>query len=450
MVRLIGITNPPLESGHNWRQALTNMVARNFYEDKADIRYPTIDIAGEKSGIMTSEFPVYNYIIYCCSKIFGFTHWHGRWISLIFSTIGLFFFHQLLEKLLNKQIALYATLITLASLWFAYGRKTMPDTFSVSLVFIGLNAAYNYLKGGKWIYLLLFFGFTTLGVLSKIPALSLCAGLIIVPWIKSIKPSRIIPIAIAGIIGLSIVWLWYFYWLPNLYAVYDYQLFFPKTLRQGFEEIRSFLPDLFEKFYFSSLNSFIAFGCFLLGILYIIKQGNRLLQLALASISIVFGFFILKTGIVFPTHSYYIIPYAPIMALVAAYFIVELPKIVGYFVLGIILVEGIGNQQHDFFLHDSELYKIELESTVDKVIPKDKLVVINGGTTPQNMYFAHRKGWALRNSDAAKTEIVDSLQELGAQYLIIDKHQDNFRDMPYKISIKNEHYIVYHIGSTDY
>ena len=78
VVRLIGITNPPLESGHNWRQTLTNMVARNFYENKADIRYPTIDIAGDKTGVMTSEFPVYNYIIYGVSKIFGFNHWHGQ------------------------------------------------------------------------------------------------------------------------------------------------------------------------------------------------------------------------------------------------------------------------------------------------------------------------------------------------------------------------------------
>jgi hypothetical protein len=30
LIRMIGITNPPLEIGHNRRQSLTNMVARNF------------------------------------------------------------------------------------------------------------------------------------------------------------------------------------------------------------------------------------------------------------------------------------------------------------------------------------------------------------------------------------------------------------------------------------
>ncbi len=447
VVRLIGITNPPLESGHNWRQTLTNMVARNFYEDKADIRFPTIDIAGEKSGVMTSEFPAYNYLIYGVSKLFGFNHWHGRWINLIISTIGLFYFYQLLAKLINRDIALYATLITLASLWFAYSRKIMPDTFSVSLVFIGLYAAYAYLSGGKWFHLVLFFGFTTLGVLSKIPALSLCAGLVIVPWIKEVKRARIIPIVLAGLLGLSFVWLWYFYWLPHVYATHDYQLFFPKSLRQGFQEITTVLPDLFEKFYFSSLNSFVAFGCFLLGLFFLVKRGNRLLQLALLSISIVFGFFILKTGSVFPTHSYYTVPFAPVMAIVAAYFLLQLPKKIGVVLLGVILIEGIANQQHDFFLRDSELYKLELASTMERVIPTDDLVVINGGTTPQNIYFAHRKGWAVRNSEASNPGFVDSLAQLGAKYLIVDKHQPSMSELRYDVVFKSEHYDVYVLDS---
>jgi hypothetical protein len=442
VVRLIGITNPPLESGHNWRQSLTNMVARNFYEDKADIRYPTIDIAGEKSGIMTSEFPVYNYLIYGVSKLFGFNHWTGRWVNLIVSTIGLFYFHQLIIKLLNKNIAFYATLITLTSLWFAYSRKIMPDTFSVSLVFVGLYGGHAYLKEGKWFQLVLFFVFTTLGVLSKIPALSLCAGLVIVPWITSVKRARIFHVAFAGLIGLCFVWLWYFYWLPHVYAAYDYQLFFPKTLRQGFQEISTVLPNLFEKFYFSSLNSFVAFGCFLLGLFYVVKGRNRLLQLALVSISVVFAFFILKTGSVFPTHSYYIVPFAPIMALVAACFLAELPKNIGYVILGVVVIEGIANQQHDFFLRDSELYKLELESTLENVVPNDNLVIINGGTTPQNMYFAHRKGWAIRNSEV-NVKFVDSLHQLGAEYLIIDKHQTNVRELQYKVVLRSEHYYVY-------
>lgn len=443
VVRLIGITNPPLESGHSWRQSLTNMVARNFYEGKAELLYPTIDVAGEKSGVMTSEFPIYNYLIYGVSKVFGFNHWHGRWISLIVSTIGLFCYYKLIEKLINSKLALYATLITLTSLWFAYGRKIMPDTFSVSLVMIGLYAAYLYLTSGKLKHLLLYFVFATLGVLSKIPALSLLAGLVILPWLKNIEVSRKIGVIGASIVGIALVYLWYFNWLPAVYKEHDYQLFFPKTLLQGAKEIGWVIPQLLEKFYFSCLNSFVGFGCFLVGIYFLVRSNNRYLLSVLGAITVVFILFILKTGDVFPTHSYYIIPFAPVMAFMAAYFVQKLPNRIGYVILAVIMIEGIANQQHDFFLRDSQLYKLELESTIDTVIPENKLVLINGGATPQNMYFAHRKGWAISNSSASNTETIDSLVTKGASYLIIDKHQPSVKEMPYLTVSQSQHYRVY-------
>jgi hypothetical protein len=63
IIRLTGITNPPLEMGHSWRQALTDMIARNFLETDANILYPRIDMAGNETGIIGAEFPMLNYII---------------------------------------------------------------------------------------------------------------------------------------------------------------------------------------------------------------------------------------------------------------------------------------------------------------------------------------------------------------------------------------------------
>lgn len=445
VVRLIGITNPPLESGHSWRQSLTNMVARNFYEGNADIRYPTIDIAGEKSGVMTSEFPVYNYLIYTASKVFGFMHWHGRWISLIFSTLGLFCYYQLIKQFINHKTALYATIITLSSLWFAYGRKIMPDTFSVSLVLIGLYFVVKYVTKGGISNLLAYGCFATLGVLSKIPALSLLAGLCVLPWLKQVSLTKKVFVVAISVLGLSTVYYWYFIWNPALFAIHDYQLFFPKTLQQGMKEIQTVVPQLLEKFYFSSLNSFVGFACFLVGVFFLVKNGHRKLQAVIVLISVTFGLFIVKTGSVFPTHSYYIIPFAPIMAFIAAYATEKLPSKFAIIIVAVIAVEGIANQQHDFFLRDSELYKLELESTLQEIVPPNQLVVINGGTTPQNMYFAHRKGWAVRNSEAQDAKFVDSLQQLGAKFLIIDKHQPQSDSFDYKLVRGDEHYDVYEL-----
>ena len=62
ILRLVGITNAPLEIGHNWRQALTSMIARNFLEGNPNLLYPRIDMAGNQTGIIGSELPFYNYL----------------------------------------------------------------------------------------------------------------------------------------------------------------------------------------------------------------------------------------------------------------------------------------------------------------------------------------------------------------------------------------------------
>jgi 4-amino-4-deoxy-L-arabinose transferase-like glycosyltransferase len=447
LIRLVGITHPPLESGHSWRQALTNMIARNFYEVSPNILYTRIDLAGANSGITTSEFPLYNYLIFLVSKVFGFNHWHGRWINLVVSTIGLHYFYKLIAKTINPKLALYATIVALASLWFSYSRKIMPDTFSVSLVFIGLYNAYCYLKDGKWLNLLAFFTLCTLGVLSKIPALSLMSCLVVVPFIKEIKTTRKVWLGIAGITGFSLVLLWYFYWVPHIFETYNYHLYFPRSFSEGFNEIMGLLPQFFEKFYFSALKSFVAFACFLVGIYYVVKSKNRLLQLALISISAVFAVFIVKTGLVFPTHGYYIVPFAPIMALIAAYFLQKLPSKFAAIVLTVIVVESIANHQHDFFIRDSQVYKLELEQKLNNALPDDGLVIINGGSSPVNMYFAHRKGWVCDNENLVTNDFVESKVLEGAKYLIVDKHYGDAHTLSYDIIFDDQDYIVYKISS---
>lgn len=52
ILRLIGITNAPLEVGRNWRQSLTDMIARNFVEGNPNLLYPQIDMAGNQTGII--------------------------------------------------------------------------------------------------------------------------------------------------------------------------------------------------------------------------------------------------------------------------------------------------------------------------------------------------------------------------------------------------------------
>ena len=425
LIRLIGITNAPLEIAHNWRQSLTNMVTRNYYENGFDFFHPMIDIGGERTGIIGGEFPFFNWLTYLFSSVFGYEHWHGRLINLIVSSLGLYFFYKLVHATINKKVGFTATIILAVSIWFSFSRKIMPDTFSVSIMIIGLYYAYIYLKEGKIYSIILFFILCTLGMLCKIPALSLLSVLGVMFFMKQIDTNRKIVIVIIGTISFGTGCLWYFYWVPYLIETYHFVLFFPKTLSEGLTEISTRTPLLLERFYFSALHSYIAFSCFVTGLYLMLKSHRKELKLGLLFITIIFGLFIIKTGKVFPNHSYYIVPFVPIMAIVAAFALEKLPAKLHYILLGFICVEAIANQQDDFFIKNSELYKLELDAITAKHIPKGELVVMNGGLSPQDMYFAHCKGWSLEHHVTMQPHRIDSLIEHGAKFLIVNKTVHN-------------------------
>lgn len=418
LIRLVGITNAPLETGHNWRQSLTAMIARNFFEHRANILYPEIDYAGSGSGIIGSEFPFFNYLIYLVSLVFDYSHWYGRLINLVVSSIGIYFFYKLVSKLTNSKIAFNASIVLLSSIWFAFSRKIMPDTFSISLVIIGLYYGYTYLSSGGWFKLFLFFILTTLGVLCKIPALSLMAVIGILVFVKEISFGRKLALWITAGLGFGIVCLWYFYWVPYLVETYHNQLYFPRGLLEGLKEIIPLADGFFRNFYFNAFHSYAAFAAFLAGTYLLITGRNTYLKTGVLIVTIFFLLFILKTGIVFPLHNYYIIPFVPVMALVAG---IALNKLHGKYLIIILLIivgEGIVNQQHDFFVFRNA-YKKSLEVITNKTIGPNELIVINGGQSPQEIYFAHRKGWSVTNEQITPTSLTQ-YKNAGAAYLIIN------------------------------
>ena len=122
ILRLYGITNPPLEIAHNWRQTTGDMVARNFYEIDNNILYPRIDMAGEKTGITGTEFSTLNYLMYLLSLVFGFHDWFGRLIVLIVSSFGILYFYKLLKLKFNEHISFYSAFLLLTSMWLMYSR----------------------------------------------------------------------------------------------------------------------------------------------------------------------------------------------------------------------------------------------------------------------------------------------------------------------------------------
>lgn len=445
LLRLYGITNPPLEISHNWRQTFTNSIARVFFELNNSIFYPQSTIYGDRTGIVGTEFPLLNYLIALVSKIFGYTHWYGRLINLIVSSFGIYYFYKTLERFIKPSISLNATLILMCSIWFAFSRKIMPDTFSISLTIAGIYYGLTFLYTSRTTLLIASTLLLCLGILCKIPALYLLSIFLLSLLDKEVALKNKILFCFAGGIILLVVTSWYFYWVPYLESLHGNQLYYPRSFSTGAKELIQNIGPTAEKFYFSSLQSFIAFLFFIIGLLLIILRREKVLIAVLSLCTFVFLLFIIKTGDVFSLHNYYVIPYTPIMAMIAAYGINEIKNLkLQIAIIALIMIEGIANQHHDFKIKDTESYKLQLETIADRVSKPGDLIAINGGENPQQLYFSHRTGWRLNNEQAKDPLFIRQIKTQGCKYLFINKQYlspDNFSN--YLKVFENEHYLVF-------
>ena len=446
LIRLYGITNPPLEVAHNWRQTTVTMVARNFFETDANILYPRIDIAGEKTGITGMEFPFYNYLIYLLSLIFGYNHWYGRLINLIVSSIGVYYFYKLTLKYLKSETAFYATIILLVSFWFSYSRKIMPDTFATSLVLISLYYGTNYLdRKSSFTNLFLYIFFGALGILSKLPVSYIWIIYAIWFFMPAIKTKPKIIFFFATFIIVIPVYYWYFIWVPFLVDKYGFWHFFMgKSLKLGFNETIAEFPRALNHFYETAIR-YIGFILFLAGLATAFIRKQKLLLIGFLLSLLSFSIIIFKSGNTFAYHSYYVLPFIPVMSILAGY---GLSQIKNKWIVTILLIsigiEGLLNQWNDFYIKPDEQALVSLEADFDKFSESDDLIVINSGYQPTPMYFAHRKGWVTSNSNLADSSYVADINGLGCKYaLILKKTFGSNTNMNAEIILDNEYYKVY-------
>ena len=491
VIQCIGITNPPLEIGHNWRQTVTAMIARNLQNNGFNLFNPQIDFSGNNEGFIGSEFPIFQAIIAFFNSVIGYQHWQGRWVNLLISTWGVWALYQFLLHAFSQQIAQNTSAILLFSVWFSFSRKIMPDTFSIALVLIGIRQAQLYLITTKPHHLVYIFLSFSLAVLSKLPAIAWLATLVFITPkllkqskqlnLKLIENRFIITCLISIIPGL----IWYFYRVPELNK--SFQLYYPKSLYEGFVEIVPHWRLLLEKFYFTAFYSFVTLLLFLLGLAYLFKNKystnylNKNIQLidienfkkvkfSFLAFVVVFVIFIIKTGDVFPKHTYYIIPFMPFMAFIAALGLeyiqqkvetvqsvttqkTTIKKTSAKTLITILLLvansEALLNQMHELSIKPSEKYKMELE-TIGKKIPLKSLVVSNAGVNPQELYFLNHKGWVRFPHQLHSQSHLDSIINCNADFLVVNNNLEKLGGDNYNLPIffKSPSFLVYQLDKT--
>jgi hypothetical protein len=449
LLRMYGITMPPLEVGHNWRQTDGLMVARNFYEHDANPFYPMVDVGGEKTGIVGCEFPILNYLIYLMSAVFGYEHWYGRLIVLTFSTIGVFYFYKLIHKFFGERPAFGAAIILMVSFWFSYSRKNIPDVFALSLCIVALFYAFQYLDNGRWRDLALFLLLALFGCLSKILAATVLTVLLLPVLSARFSLIRKVFLSAASAVIVVVICIWYFVWVPYLNTTYGLEghFFMGLTFEDGLARIVHEWKAVAKRFYDTPLkySGFIV----LVGSIFItIRKKDMLVLVAFLVPFVSFLILFVKTGTSIIGDTYYILTAIPAMAFIMGNALARIPNIkIAYMLMAIIGIENIADQVYDFRVRQPYKALENLESIMDGVSQRDDRVAINSGKdNPTVMYFAHRRGWTVHNEMLADATFRDDLRQRGCRYIVIAKQLHGDLELDYPKAYDSEYFKVYELN----
>jgi hypothetical protein len=449
LFRLYGITNAPLEPASTWRQCDGLMIARNFYEHNPNILYPTVDVGGEKSGIVGSEFPLLNYLTYLISLPFGFQDWLGRLINLLVSSLATYFFYRLIKNYFSEAPAFYATIVLLVSMWFGYSRITIPDIFSASLCIIAAYFAFQFLEKRKTYQLAIYFLLALAGCLAKVSAASLLA-ILAVPMFMARFPLKLkVILSATSAMVLVGTYYWYFVWVPHLNTTYgfDGHFFMGMPISESINLLITKWPETLKKFYDTPLK-YSGFITFLVCVFIIIKNKQWPILISFLIPFVAFMMVVLKSGVGLIVNSYYPIMFVPPMAFIIG---CGLPllfsnrKIIAI-VLLIISIEGVANQLHTFQIREPNKLLLRLEPIMDSVSKREDLIAINASETgtPQFMYFAHRKGWNITNENLQQPEIINDFAKKGCKYILILKEPfDTDLNLNFEKVHESEYFKVY-------
>ncbi|HMX39884.1 MAG TPA: glycosyltransferase family 39 protein [Saprospiraceae bacterium] len=422
LIRLENINLPPLDE-HSWRQSMTLGVARNYAEVDANLFHPRTIVCDSRGGILAQEFPLFNYCIFLLWQIFGEQNWCFRFFNLLIASVGLWAFSEVAKRLVSSRAALFATVMFGVSVAFMYARKGMPDVFAVSLAIIGVHCGYLYVEKKKTRHLFVGGILIALGMLCKMPA-ACTVALLASAFSNTSTPSnaRARLLAVLGM-GVAMMLSWYFVWVPWAEKEFGFPLFFPTSISEGWKQLVDMKVDTLSRFYPIALTSRLAFIFCLAGIGFALWDKHKPLLLTFAASLLLLFALMLKAGGTFSGHVYYIIPFVPMMALLAGY---GLDRAVPnrWLQLAILILvtgEAIWYHKSDFFIPWQDQKYKKLENIVDQHVPKESRILVNNCEgSPVMLYAAHRRGWTV--TDRMKdSSWVAGESTVGMDYLVIER-----------------------------
>jgi len=431
----------PPQSIHVWRQCSTLTVARNLYEEGMNPFQPRIDQRFDTNGVTGMQFPAYEFLVALGYKLVGFHNFVHRCISFCVFMMGAWGTYELFTLLFLTPwaAALGAWFFCWSPELFFFGISALPDVLALASSIWGLFFFILWFKKGGFAPYGLSLAATTLGGLSKIQYLVIGFPIAVLvlsgkgnyPWGKRVALSGYALFTV----GLTLSWYFYAAHLIHVSGLSDYDLGFglPPSFAWAAKVVWhnavSEIPEL--------ILNYATFTFFIFGIYAFFKnekwKSPWFLPLAVwgGAILLYYLIEIRKMGV----HSYYLLPFLPLLLVVAVLgglflrdskyrwlfvFLLAAQPCVAFFRI----------VPHRFWSDDKavprELYDEESRQRLEKAVPNDKLCVV-GADNSRTIYFyyLHKKGFGFDQvtdliAPADGKPLIEQYVRRGAQYLYAD------------------------------
>jgi len=449
-VRLYKIDSP-LADHQNWRQCDTASMARNFYLNGTSILSPQIDWGGDSSGLVESEFPLFQYVVSLLYRLAGQYDILGRLFSVFLFSLSAVIFYLIVQILYGEDCACASLFFfTFSPLSIYYSRTFMPEMLLIFFIVLSLYMLLLWKEGRKKYYFHLSALFFALALLVKLLVLYLIVvfALIIYRDSSNLKKFRENILLFSSIALLPPIF-WY------VYAYFIYQETgltfgilsggFLKFI-SGYDWRSSLLYEKLIKRLFILMITPIGLITFCVGLLIEEKDSKRnwiyiwLTILPAVAILVAKGFY---------SHDYYLLPFLLPFSIIAGKGMMPVLQSSGTSVIakavvvlifasailfsGYYTLEGKMYMENGFYNVDKRLLKTSEQ--IAGATSQNDLIIVAGSEAvtpvPSLFYLSGRRGWYVDIEDVT-SESIGVLQKKGAVLVASIEAEKIRRDEDYK------------------
>lgn len=455
LLRIFHLNLPILEAYNNLtRQAVSAMIARNFYRHGFRFWVPELD-QGAGPYLFNAEMPIGPFlsaILYRLSG--GVSEWAARLVSVVFSMVLIGFLYALVKRIEGPRAALCAAIFAaLSPLGLAFSRAVQPDMMMLAGSAGGVYFFYRYFEEKKIRHFVCSALWTALAVASKAYALYMFLPLAVLAWScqngKMFRDGKNYAYVLA--VCLTLIWYAYMWYQGKTQALYYDTIRYDRGIAYGtlldmfsFSNVLLFLKIFFVHILTPAGSLFFFIGLFA-GVR---KKEERVFYAWLGAVTL---FLLVTWRIVIRNPYYELALYPPAVVFVGRGAALSLDwkggllrrhRILLGAALAVIVIPSILYFYRGLYSLPQDREMIPAAGkAAQRVTDKDDLIIASYESGPALLYYCDRKGWELDLSSSAEAPVekLERLREQGAAVFVTTKQNLARAVVPFETHLRGRY-----------